>query len=84
MGAFIFLILVAVCSIFVYNIMCSLKEDNVCDIRLSHNMLILVSAFGGIVLAALLKFFFQYVLIPLLILLLLYFIVIYFKNKRRY
>lgn len=84
MGAFIFVILVAVCSIFVYNILSSFKEENRCNIRLSKNMLILVSAFGGVILAGLLKFFLQYILIPLILLVLLYFIGSYYKNKRRY
>ena len=83
MGTFIFVILVAVCSIFVYNILCSLKEENYCKIRLSSNMLILVSAVAGVILAGLLKFFLRYILIPLIILVILYILGSYYKNKRR-
>lgn len=84
MRTFIFIILVAVCSIFVYNIVCSLKEDHKLKTNLTPYMTVVVSAVLGIILACLLRFFMRYVFIPLVVLVLLYLIVTCYKNKRRF
>ncbi len=80
MGTFVYLILVAVCSFIVYNIVEKLKIDYGMHFVESRTIELICIILLGFVLAGMVGFLLKFILVPLLLLALVYFIAIKFRR----
>ncbi len=80
MNTLIYILLVAVCVVFIYNIVEYIKRHSGRRFLNSHPLELVVIILLGFVLAGMVMFFFKYLLIPLILLAVIY----YFLNRRRH
>lgn len=81
MDTLIYIILVAVCSIIVYNILCKVNHRYVRQLKRNKILLYLVSFLAGALIAGVIRFFFSILFIPLVICVVVYFIWVVFTKK---
>jgi len=80
MGTLIYIILIAICVVLVYNFICYLKQKRGIRFMDSKPLEYLATLLIGIILAGVVAFLFKFIAIPLILLIALYLISV--KNTR--